>query len=342
MAGPERIYEQDGYYVRSWHNGYYRVCWSEGRQTRSVSTGCRVPQDAEAAVEWAKQWLASRITEQPPAEVTVNAILDRYESDCIARNLRGLDGIKYAIKAMKPRLGALHPSHLSKEVIRAYTAHRREQKRSDGTIRKELVSVLRTALGMAMADGLIAKAPIIEAPAMPPPRDRLLTKDEVRSLLASCGADHIKLFVTIAATTAARRGAILELQWDQIDFDKKLIDFGPGHGRKRRAVAPINDTLLAELEIGRRDALTEWVVEYRGLPVNDVKTGFRAAVRRAGIGDVSPHMLRHYAASHLAMAGISLDQIADLMQADPQTVHRTYRKFQPGYLRGAVSALELG
>lgn len=40
------------------------------------------------------------------------------------------------------------------------------------------------------------------------------------------------------------------------------------------------------------------------------------------------------------MRGVSLDKIADFLCADPRTVHKHYRKFQPDYLRDAAAALD--
>ena len=131
--------------------------------------------------------------------------------------------------------------------------------------------------------------------------------------------------------------------WDRVDFATGMISYvDPTRGvtAKRRAVVPMSETLRAELVAARERAISEHVIEYGGRRVASIKTGFRAATRRAGLAGVTPHVLRHTCATLLAMRGISLDQIADFLAADPATVARYYRKHQPDYLRPAAAALD--
>ncbi len=46
-------------------------------------------------------------------------------------------------------------------------------------------------------------------------------------------------------------------------------------------------------------------------------------------------------ASWFAMEHVPIDQAADWLATDPATLRRTYRKFDPAYLRSAAGALEL-
>jgi len=69
--------------------------------------------------------------------------------------------------------------------------------------------------------------------------------------------------------------AILDLTWQQIDFDKKLIDFGRGGGNKRRAIVPMNDGLYESLKIAKELAQTACVIEYHSKHVVSIKAAFR-------------------------------------------------------------------
>ena len=44
-------------------------------------------------------------------------------------------------------------------------------------------------------------------------------------MLRSAHRPHIKLFIIIAMTTGARKGAVLDLTWDRVDMDGGVIDF---------------------------------------------------------------------------------------------------------------------
>ena len=134
-------------------------------------------------------------------------------------------------------------------------------------------------------------------------------------------------------------GAILDLTWTQIDFDRKLIDFGRGWGNKRRTVVPINDELYESLKTARELAQSDYVVEYHNKQVASVKTGFRRPCKDCGIV-ASPHVLRHTAATWLVMDGVPLAEVARLLGDSQMTVEKVYGKHAPDFLRRAVNALK--
>ncbi|MGB9153181.1 MAG: site-specific integrase [Alphaproteobacteria bacterium] len=138
--------------------------------------------------------------------------------------------------------------------------------------------------------------------------------------------------------TAARSGAILDLTWPQIDFDRKLIDFGQGWGNKRRTVVPINAELYESLKTAKELAQSNYVVEYHNKQVASVKTGFRRLCIGCGI-KASPHVLRNTAATWLVMDGVPLSEVARLLGDSEKTVEKVYGKHAPDYLRRAVDAL---
>jgi integrase len=159
-------------------------------------------------------------------------------------------------------------------------------------------------------------------------------------LLESATAPHVRTFIALALFTGARTGAILELQWKAIDLPARRITFGAGHGNKRRAKPlPINDNLLAALVDARALATCPYVIEHAGQPVASVKKGFAAACRRAGIEGVTPHALRHTAASWLIQQGISFEQTAAMLGNTAAMVEQVYGHFAPDWLDQASAAL---
>lgn len=136
--------------------------------------------------------------------------------------------------------------------------------------------------------------------------------------------------------------AVGELIWDRVDLDRRQINLRTSEGhRKGRAVVPINDTLLTKLAEARAGALSDHVVEWAGGPIRSIKKGFGAAVRSAGLENVTPHVLRHTAAVHMAEAGIPMAEISQFLgHSDVQITASVYARFSPGHLRKAASALE--
>ena len=164
--------------------------------------------------------------------------------------------------------------------------------------------------------------------------------DEAERLLASAPAFHAKLFLALCLYTAGRSGAIRELTWDRVDLDAGLIDLGYVAGGKNRVVLPVADKLRPLLEEARDMATCPFVIEYGGRPVASLKTATRGAARRASLAGVTPHILRHSAATWMAMAGVPMEQIGRLLgHRDVRVTWRIYAKYSPDYLRGAIAAL---
>ncbi|GEN63189.1 hypothetical protein AOE01nite_14130 [Acetobacter oeni] len=216
---------------------------------------------------------------------------------------------------------------------------------ANGTLRREF-NVLRAALRRAWKDGFLQRPPELEPPRDSAPHDRYLTKDEARRLLEACETPHVRTFVAIAIYTGARRGSILSLTWDRVNFQTGMIDFQePGRAltAKRRAVVPMTRALRSELEKAMVLADGSFVVHWHGKAIpTGLRWSFAKACERARLGwRPTPHHLKHSLASWFAMDGVPIDQAADWLATDPVTLRKTYRKFDPSYLRGIADRFSL-
>ena len=329
----------DRWYVRWWQDG----------QHHRVSAGTADRREAE---RFLAQFLAGLGTPEPPAVPTVSTILDGYLADR-KPVVRGYATLEANAKAIRRHLGDLQPDHLTKERARFYRARRRAEgymvgpaaarRRKpvqDGTVIRELL-MLRAALKWAVREAWIAATPYIEVPRQPGPRDRWLTRAEADTLIATAKAPHVKLFLILALYTAGRATAILELTWDRVDLETGMVDLGEAPGGKGRAIVPAPAPLLAALKEARAGATTEHVITYGDRPVRSVKTGTRAAASRAGLPGVTPHVLRHTAATWQAQRGVSMVDIANYLgHRDSRTTERVYAHHSPEFLRRAARALE--
>ena len=90
----------------------------------------------------------------------------------------------------------------------------------------------------------------------------------------------------------------------------------------------------------RRGVVTSHFVEWQGAPVKSVKTGFGHAVKLAGLwGKVTPHTLRHTAATWLMQRGVPIWQAAGYLGMSAQMIERTYGHHHPDFMRGAAAAI---
>lgn len=334
------------------YRGRWCIVWWDNGSRRRISTGTTDERRA-------RQSLADFETklERHPLKLSLAEALDRYVK-ARATKVESFKRLKFAAEALERGMGHLRVDQINQTQWDRYAADRvtRPPIRGDptkhkpravatGTLRREF-NVLRAALRRAWKDGYLIKPPSIEAPAEGAPRDRYLTKDEARRLIAACVTPHVRMFTALAFFTGARKGSVLSLKWDQVNFQTGMIDFHePGRRltNKRRSIVPINATLLPELQAAYLLRQTDYVVEYNGGPVpTGLRWSFRRLCQRAGLSwTPTPHHIKHSVASWFAMDRVPIDQAADWLATDPRTLRRVYRKFDPAYLRSVAGALDL-
>ncbi len=296
-------------------------------RSRVQSTGC---EDRDEAERWLTVFAAG--LRRPPAAPTVGDLLDAWQRTR-AGNVAAPKQLALHVRLLKAHFGPARPADIT-GLVASYP-------HPSGAARRQLQD-LRAALAFARRQGWLETVPDIALPAPGPPRDRFLTQAQAQRLIEACTAPHLRLFVLIALSTGARRGAILELTWDRILWDQQVIDFhDPDRPvtRKRRAAVKVQPPLLAALRDARQFATTGHVIEWGGKPVGDIKTAFNAARRAADLEWATPHVLKHTAISWLAELGWTVDQIADFTETHPATVRRIYRKFSPDYLQDVSESL---
>jgi integrase len=169
----------------------------------------------------------------------------------------------------------------------------------------------------------------------------------VRKLIDGTSFPHVRLALILLYTTAARSSALCSLTWERCDFDRERIDLRDPtitRAHKGRAIAPMLRTAKAALLEAKQCALTPYVIEWGGEPVKSLKRGIKTAAKAARITGkrVSPHILRHSAAVHMAEDEVSMEKIQQFLgHSDINTTRAIYARFSPSYLKDAAAALEL-
>lgn len=317
------------------YRGGYCVVWRENGKRRRYQLTARTAQAAEveARAKYRRETYAGD-------GLTVADLWGSYRNEKDDRPTSKTMG--YTGKAILPHFGDLVPDDISIEHSRAYVRDRVKAGRKIGAIWTEL-GHLRTVLNWAQKTRLIDFAPHIELPQKPAPKNRHLTRSEIATLLDAPAEPHIRLAILLMLGTAGRVKAILELTWDRVDFDADQIDLrtdatGP---RKGRAVVPMNAGLRDEMLFARQAALSDYVVEYAGKPIASIRRGFSRTVERAGLKDVTPHVLRHTAAVHMAAGGVPMSKISQFLgHSNTAMTERVYARFAPDHLRDAAAVLD--
>lgn len=135
-------------------------------------------------------------------------------------------------------------------------------------------------------------------------RVKYLTKAQFEKLLEISPLLLNNLFV-IAAFTGMRKNEIFSLKWNDIDFENRFIHINESKTHTRRDI-PIHDMVLEALEKQKND--DDFV-----FPKPPSFAVIRKYLDKAGLADFHFHDLRHTFASWLAMKGVSLQAIKELL-----------------------------
>ncbi len=149
--------------------------------------------------------------------------------------------------------------------------------------------------------------------------------------------DHLTAAVLLSMNTGLRRGELLALRWESIDFERRIltVEGGTAKNRQTRHV-PLNDEAMG--------LLTRWREQSDGRRrIFDVSTGFRTAwpklLKRANITKCRWHDLRHHFASRLVQVGVPLNTVRDLLGHSSVAMSLRYAHLAPDQRREAVAKL---
>jgi len=167
-----------------------------------------------------------------------------------------------------------------------------------------------------------------------------LSREECKALLDVC-SPHLRPIVVTALNTGMRKEEILSLEWEKhIDLRHGFILLDQTKNGERREI-PLNQTLRVALTALTRRLDSPYVfINEEGKRYLNVRKGFLAACRRAGIKDFRFHDLRHTFASHLVMAGVDLTTVKTLLGHKDLTMTLRYSHLAPAHIQSALTILD--
>lgn len=188
---------------------------------------------------------------------------------------------------------------------------------------------------------------------------RHLSVAELEALIAATPDDALgrteRILYVTAAMTGLRRGELLALRWQDVDWDVGIIRvrrtytrgrFGTPKSNQSSRVVPLADRVTAELRqqyeatsFRDDDDLVFCHTTSGGvLDPSKVRKRFQAAARRAELRPVRFHDLRHTFGSRMASAGAPLRAIQSWMGHADQRTTLIYAAWAPDQTQGAIWA----
>ena len=241
-----------------------------------------------------------------------------------------------------PYFAGMEIGHISKSVVDRYRAHRHSEKKvTDSTINHDL-QCLRHILYWAVDQGYLPENPLKRLKLEKPRRKKrpvMSLEDEAK--LLEKAAPHLQKIIICALDTGMRRGEILSQLWQDVDFSRRLlyVTRSKTAGGESREI-PLTKRLLELLsKEPKPDGL---IFTLNGRPIQQLKTGWKAAIRRAQLRYYRFKDLRSSFNSRLIEAGVIKDVRKELMgHSRNEDTNDLYSHIELPILREAIENLEL-
>lgn len=199
------------------------------------------------------------------------------------------------------------------------------------TSAKLLVTGLRSLLGFLHVEGVLPESLAGAVPSATGWRlaglPRALEPGEARRLLASCdrrtrAGRRDFAILTLLARLGLRRGEVAALRLDDLDWRAgEIVIRGKGERRERLPLpVDVGEAVAGYLRRGRpasadgRCVFVRLKAPQRALTPGGVTQVVVSASRRAGLGEITAHRLRHTAATEMLRAGATLPEVGQVLR----------------------------
>lgn len=257
---------------------------------------------------WATRWLAAQSQLKPSTAARYQGIVNRH---------------------VQPRWGDVPLSGVSHADVAAWIAQLSASGLAGATVRY-IHQVFSLILALAVKDGRLARNPAtgVRLPKVAHPEKRYLSHEQVAALADAAG--DRRLVVLVLAYTGLRWGELAALRVQRVDLMRRRIEvdqavtevrghlvWGTPKNHQRRSV-PIPRSLVDDLALHMAGRQPDELVftTARGAVLRNLnfrRDGFDRAARAAGLDGLTPHELRHTAASLAVSAGASVKAVQRML-----------------------------
>lgn len=154
--------------------------------------------------------------------------------------------------------------------------------------------------------------------------------------------DHVEPILLLALNTGMRKGEILSLEWKNVNLENKVLTITTENSKsKTLRHIPLNTEAFNTLADWKaQNPNSVFVFESKpNVPFKDIKKGFEALFKKAGITGFRFHDLRHHFASKLVMLGVDLNTVRELLGHSDLKMTLRYAHLAPEHKAEAVSLL---
>lgn len=289
---------------------------------RAESSGSARRQDAEDLLERRLAEARIGILMSEMGRASFEDLEQMLLDDMRANRRRSIGNVeKNILPRLRDAFGNIAARDITYDVVNGYIAHRLKAV-SPATVRYER-AVLRRMFGIAYRAGKVDRVPAFPTVRVENTRTGFASPEDIERVIQSL-PDHAKGPVRCLYLTGWRTGEVLGLEWRRVDVEAGTLRLDAEHSKSGRpkvfpfAVLPALAALLRE----QRERTTtleragsrviQWVFHLDGERLFTFRTGWRNAVKKAGLPWLTPHDMRRSAARNLVRAGVPEKVVMDL------------------------------
>lgn len=248
-----------------------------------------------------------------------------------------------------PFFGAVPIGQIRPHDIERYKCQLLQEGLTNKTIRNRLTVLNKCLVSAYEWLELEGAPPKVKWPKCVVPQIDYLSPDECEVLLSRATGIMYEMVLS-ALRTGMRQGEIRGLQWSSIDWLNRSIAVRHSlDNHSKSLVSPKNsrirhiplDTDVYEILCRRKSETGHVFLATDGRPFSNYRMnyGIRRLCKDARLRKIGWHTLRHTFASHLAMRGVPLPAIKELMGHSSIATTMRYAHVAPSTLRSAIALL---
>ena len=344
--GPEKIYyiryRRKGKLIEEKVGGQYRdnMTAAKAASIRGIRMEGKDATNAEkrAAVRAAKA--------EEEARYSLNRIWSLFEEEKRTNRSLSDDRIRYNLH-IAPQLGPKTIPDLTVSDVDKLRLTLEKDGKSPQTV-KHVLTLLKRLLNFALRKGFVESIPGKLHIAMPTVDNKVtenLTAAQVKKLLEALDEEpdqNLASLVRLALFTGMRRGALLNLQWNDLDFERGFITLRGDVAKKQKTESiPMNDQARAILmDVIRTSSPYVFPGRYDDKPRENLTPMLKRVRQKAELpATFRPlHGLRHSFASWLASSGqVSMFELQKLLTHSSLQMTQRYAHLHDDALRKASS-----
>ena len=158
--------------------------------------------------------------------------------------------------------------------------------------------------------------------------------------------DHITPIVLLLLNTGMRPRELLQLEWMDVSFERKTLTVkGENAKSGKTRYIPLNieaEAILQKCKKGSSGSQFVFPSPVSDQPMDKMPRAITRLIKDIPLKDFRPYDLRHTFASKLAMAGVDLNTIRELLGHQDMTMTLIYAHLAPEHKASAVALLVNG